>query len=53
MATPIKATPVLQGNSSKRFNLLLQSKTHVRVSPEEKNKIFSLVEKVLTKKKQK
>jgi hypothetical protein len=51
MATPIKATPVLRGNSSKRFNSLLQSNENIRVSPEEKNKIFSLVDKVLSKKK--
>jgi len=51
MATPIKATPVLHGKSSKRFNSLLKSKEHIRVSPEEKSKIFSLVDKILTKKK--
>ena len=51
MATPIKATPVLQGNASKRFNALLQAQENTRVSPEEKKKIYSLVEKVLSKKK--
>lgn len=51
MATPIKATPVLSGNSSKRFNSLLESQKNVRVSPEEKDKIFSLVDKILSKKK--
>jgi len=51
MATPIKATPVLQGEASKRFNSLLHANEHIRVSPEEKKKMQSLVEKVLSKKK--
>jgi hypothetical protein len=51
MATPIKATPVLKGNSSKRFNSLIQSNQHIRVSTEEKTKITSLVDMILSKKK--
>jgi hypothetical protein len=50
MVSPIKITPVLHGDSSKRFNSLLRSKQHICVSPEEKSKIFSLVEKTLAKK---
>ncbi|MEX8547277.1 MAG: hypothetical protein V5804_06720 [Mucilaginibacter sp.] len=50
MATPIKATPVLSGNASKRFNALLASKKNNRTSPEEKQRIKNLVEKVLSKK---
>jgi hypothetical protein len=51
MAAPIKATPTLQGESSKRFNALLQSDQHVRATDAEKSKINALVEKVLSKKK--
>lgn len=51
MATPIKVTPVLEGEASKRFNSLLQAQQHIRISAEEKKKIFSLVDKVMSKKK--
>ena len=51
MAKPIKATPVLHGDSSKRFNAVLESQQHIRVSEKEKSQIFSLVERVLAKNK--
>jgi hypothetical protein len=50
MATIIKITPSIKGKESKRFNSIIsQSKTN-KISESKKAKIFSLVEKVLSKK---
>lgn len=49
MATPIKATPMLSGSSSKKFNRILMSEKDVKASPEEKHRISSLVHKILSK----
>ena len=51
MATPIQITPVLRGRASKRFNALLEAQRNDKVTPEEKEKMISLVEKVLSKNK--
>ncbi|SDE84039.1 hypothetical protein SAMN05216464_1105 [Mucilaginibacter pineti] len=50
MATPIKATPILSGSSSRKFNQVLVSEQTQKVSTQERQRIQSLVEKVLTKK---
>jgi hypothetical protein len=49
MATPIKATPILYGTSSTKFNKILASERNVKVSAEEKQRIENLVQKVLNK----
>lgn len=51
MATPIKATPSISGADSRRFNEILKSEQHLRVSPEEKERIKNLVKSVLAKNK--
>jgi hypothetical protein len=38
---------IISGEDSKRFNEILQSGEHFRVSPEEKKRIKNLVESVL------
>ncbi|MES2108228.1 MAG: hypothetical protein V4577_05760 [Bacteroidota bacterium] len=50
MAAPIKVTPVLSGTSSKHFNTSLKANSQ-KVSAAEKNRIVSLVEKLLAKNK--
>ncbi len=50
MARPIKATPVLSGNASKRFNSLLASNKNNRASDVEKKRIENVVSRVLSKK---
>jgi len=50
MAAPIKVTPVLSGASSKYFNSSLKANSE-KVSPVEKNRIISLVQKLLSKNK--
>lgn len=47
MATPIKITPVLKGESSKRFNKELVAQQDQKISSEEKKRIETLVSKVL------
>ena len=49
MATPIKITPPLSGKQSRKFNEQLAVTSKKRISAEEKHRIFSLVEKVLSK----
>jgi hypothetical protein len=51
MATPIKITPPLSGKQSRKFNEQLAVTSTKRLSAEEKNRIFSLVEKVLSNQK--
>lgn len=51
MATPIKITPPLSGKQSRKFNEQLAVTSTKRVSAEEKKRIFSLVEKVLSQQK--
>jgi len=50
MAAPIKVTPVLTGASSKHFNASLKANDQ-KVSTSDKNRIFSLVKKILAKNK--
>ncbi len=50
MAAPIKVTPVLSGESSKHFNESLKT-NNGKVPASERNRIISLVEKVLSNKK--
>jgi hypothetical protein len=49
MATPIQITPPLSGKQSRKFNEQLAVTSKKRISAEEKHRIFSLVEKVLSK----
>jgi hypothetical protein len=51
MATPIKITPILSGRASKRFNQQLEAQKNDRISAEEKHRMFSLLERILAKKK--
>jgi hypothetical protein len=48
MATPIKITPVLKGESSRRFNEKLNAQKNEKISSEEKQKIKDLVFKVIS-----
>jgi hypothetical protein len=48
MATPIKITPPLRGKASARFNRLLNAQKDEKVSKEEKGRLVSLVNKVLS-----
>jgi hypothetical protein len=47
MATPIKITPVLKGESSRRFNEKLNAQKSQKVTSEEKQRIKNLVAKVI------
>lgn len=49
MATTIKGLPILYGSSSKRFNKILLSEQDMKVSPQERERIFNLVKRVLEK----
>lgn len=49
MATPIKPTPILYGSSSKKFNEELTSGQNQKASSAERERIASLVNKVLAK----
>jgi hypothetical protein len=51
MATPIKITPILKNESSRRFNRLLIAEKDVKVSSADKGRIENLVKKVLSKSK--
>jgi len=51
MATPIKITPQLSGRQSREFNRKLAETSSKRVTLEEKNRVLSLVEKVLSNQK--
>ena len=51
MATPIKATPPLKNESSRRFNKLLVAQQNQKVSAEDKKRIEATVAKVLAKSK--
>lgn len=53
MATPIKITPPLTGKQSLRFNERIAESSKKRLSTSDKNRIFTLVEKVLSGKKDK
>ncbi|MCB9196599.1 MAG: hypothetical protein H6598_10280 [Flavobacteriales bacterium] len=50
MATPIKITPALSGKQSKEFNIKIAKSSKVRAPKEEKDRILSIVEKVLSRK---
>lgn len=50
MATPIKVTPVIRDQDSKRFNQVVESSQNKRVSPAERQEINTLVQRVLHKK---
>ncbi|MFF5380912.1 hypothetical protein [Pedobacter suwonensis] len=49
MATPIKPTPILYGSSSQKFNRELTSGQDVKASASERERISSIVSKVLDK----
>ncbi|MDP2189200.1 MAG: hypothetical protein Q8J69_11015 [Sphingobacteriaceae bacterium] len=49
MATELKATPVLKGKESKRFNDKIANSKANKISTVKKEKMFSLVGKVLAK----
>jgi hypothetical protein len=51
MATPIKITPILINESSKRFNEMLVAQQNQKVSSEEKKRMEALVSRVLAKSK--
>jgi hypothetical protein len=51
MAISIKITPILKNKSSLRFNELLDSQQKQKVSVATKNRIDSLVTKILAKNK--
>jgi hypothetical protein len=53
MATPIKITPPLSGSQSRKFNQKLAETSRKRVSEDDKKRIFTLVEKILSNKKSK
>lgn len=53
MATPINITPTLKNASSIKFNQQLEAQKDKKVPQVEKDRIFSLVEKVLSKSKDK
>lgn len=53
MATPIKITPPLSGRQSRNFNKKISETSKKRVSDEDKNRIFTLVDKILSNKKNK
>jgi len=53
MATPIKITPPLSGRQSRNFNTKLSETSKKRVSADDKSRIFTLVEKILSDKKSK
>ncbi|WP_264535420.1 hypothetical protein [Flavobacterium sp. N1736] len=50
MATTIKITPVVKGKESERFNAAISTSKTNKISEEKKAKMFSLVDKVLSKK---
>jgi len=50
MATTIKITPIVQDKESERFNAAIAKSKTSKISEEKKEKIFSLVNKVLAKK---
>lgn len=50
MATPIKITPTLRGKQSYNFNIKIAETSKKRESKETKDRISSIVEKVLSKK---
>jgi hypothetical protein len=51
MATPIKITPVLRGRSATRFTEQLLANEKNKVPASERARIFSLVERILSKSK--
>ncbi|GEC77662.1 hypothetical protein [Flavobacterium aquatile] len=50
MATTIKITPVVKGKESKKFNAVISTSKTNKISEAKKDKIFTLVGKVLAKK---
>lgn len=53
MASPISITPTLKGNASVEFNRKLEAQKADKVPPAEKDRIFSLVDRILKKSKKK
>lgn len=49
MATPIKATPILYGSSSKKFNKELLLEQNIKASSQERERIANIVKRVLSK----
>ena len=52
MATPINITPVLKNEASAKFNQQLEAQKDQKVSQAEKERIFTLVDKILSNKNQ-
>ncbi|MBS7256235.1 hypothetical protein [Flavobacterium branchiicola] len=50
MATTIKVTPTVKGKESERFNAAISNSKTNKISEEKKDKIFSLVNKIMSKK---
>lgn len=50
MATIIKITPTVKGKESERFNAVISSSKTNKIPASKKEKIFTLVEKVLSRK---
>lgn len=50
MATTIKITPVVKGKESEKFNAAIATSKTNKISEEKKEKIFSLVSKVMARK---
>jgi len=50
MATPIKATPMLSGKSSRKFNETLRAEQNSKVSDREWQRMQDIVRRVLSKK---
>ena len=52
MATTLKATPTLRGKESERFNAAISTSKIKKISEEKRTEIFTLVNKIITKKSQ-
>ncbi len=50
MATVLKATPILKGEESKRFNSILLANEKNKISKAKKDKMFALVRSILANK---
>jgi len=50
MSTTINITPIVKGKESKRFNEVISSSKKNKISEVKKEKIFTLVKKVLANK---
>lgn len=49
MATVLKATPILKGKDSKRFNSILSANENNKISKAKRDRIFALVKNVMAK----